>query len=684
MSFEQHLAGLALFLLVAAGPVPLCLASVLTRGNAALQAGPARNLLAVLVGWCVVQALVALALGAVGQFRVSGVAAAEALVLASGTALLARARRTSPGVKPPRPFRLDRPATVSEVLVVGSICALGVALIWRVATQPITEHDSLAYHLPAVATWYQAGSFERLDQWPLFRYYPFTWEAVCALFVIPFGEDFLAALPNLALWAVFGLAIYELGRAAGADRAAGVGTAAIALSLPILVRNVNTMHVDLAVGAFFLAAVAFGARYARQGSPADLGLWFASTGMVAGVKTSGLLYAALALVAIGVLLVLRRGRRQSRPAGRGEVAAGVLGVLAGLAIGGFWYARNWIEAGNPLGAVSVKVWGLTLFPGKYEIEHFRSTSLARVFDIWSPADYHILSDQLREQFGWGLAALAVLGALALPALFVGRKRTGRAPLIGLLALVAATAYLYVLTPYSGDNGLHGGMLHPSIGPSMRYAFPFCGALAAVAAAAATAVRIPGGALAALGIAAIAVRTASLEAALWGLLFLAAWLVVWRIWLKFAARPRGRRVRILTVAAAAGCALGLAAVTFSARAERQRQRLVSYGEIVQFIERETRPDETIGHLLCNQSYLLYGSNLSRRVVFMPVDSHERREWLRCIGALGIDVIAVGPCGRMRRKGWATRDWLEEGGLPVRRVFGRNFSQETFLYRLTPEE
>src|SRR5262249_46407118 len=133
-------------------------------------------------------------------------------------------------------------------------------LVLRIATTPITDFDSLAYHLPVMAKWYQTQRFAMLEEFytTVHRtsYYPHGWEALSALFILPFGEDFVVALPNVVASLLFAVAVYVPALAVGARRVPALAFALLVATAPIVRKHVTTMHVDLALAAYFMAGVA--------------------------------------------------------------------------------------------------------------------------------------------------------------------------------------------------------------------------------------------------------------------------------------------------------------------------------------------------------------------------------------------------------------------------------------------
>jgi hypothetical protein len=473
-----------------------------------------------------------------------------------------------------------------------------------------------------------------------------------------------------------------------------MAAASLALTAPIVGPHVNTMQVDLALVAFVVAALYVGLRYVRLGSGAYLGLFLAAMGLAASVKTSGLIYAALLMLVVVAGRISARAARRAPQDARGsaplfERAAAVLGAWLALYIGGFWYLRNWLEVGNPLGPIAIRLGGLINLPGTYDQDHFRRTTLLSVFQPLSYTDWKILFGQIWEQFSFAMLLFCLLVLAALVSLPLRRRTPAPWPLLGLLAFAGVAWCLHIITPYSGDNGTGGWVVHAGwIGQSLRFAFPFWATTAAAAAVAATMLGVWPVALAGLAVAGIA--TGFLELRMIYLLPVPVAIVFWIVTacLPGWSRARIRSARSRRALSVAIAVLGLVAVTagaFAARQERDRRRRAAYGGIQHYIDKHVRPDEVIGHFMNTQSYLLYGRDLSRRVVYIPLKSLDRNEWLDYLEEQQITVIAVGPFAS-HRQGEARDilEFFEKGPMPVVRVVGSDFSQFTCLYRFAKEQ
>jgi hypothetical protein len=694
VSLAQHVADLCVFLVVVLAPLPLCLSvlwTLLQQSKAAIIAkaaqsqpgqeslasghypdardsavatadeegprGPAHSALVLLACWGITETVVGLVLGLAQHLVITWLIAAELLVLAGGLLALRHARRT--GLAVGRLFVLARPLSMFDVLILGSLACLGVSLLWTLSVQPINEWDSLAYHLPTLASWYQAGRFVRLE--PLSAVtssYPGGWEVLSVLLVMPFREDFLVALPNLAAWVLLGLSVYCMSCEAGARRTAAVGGAALALTVSCVADNVNTIHADIGLGAYFMAAMYFARLSLRKHSVSWVGLSLAALGIAIGAKTSGLAYGVLPLPML-VLFRLAARRRGQRCLGAGRRvgwAVAVAGACCCLLTGGFWYLRNWVELGNPFAPVAVRIAGITVLPGLVQPEELRATTLLAVLQPLSGAYWRSALADARGYLGLSFVGLALLALTAVLALFTGQRVISKRKLLGLLALAAVAGIVHAVTPFSGQHG-----------SNLRYAVPFYGLLAVIAAAGATVTGVPAFAVAGIALIGTLSRLLVLRTSFTLLLFAAGWGAAWalRRIRAGAARRRGMgRAVLLAIVAASAAALVL--VSFVARQKRVGHRSMVYGPILEYIATEVGPEERIGYLASPQSYLFYGTDFRREVVYIPLRSRDRNEWLDYLARNGIAVVGAGPVPS-QSDDREYLDWLGGPEGPLVRVF-----------------
>jgi hypothetical protein len=352
------------------------------------------------------------------------------------------------------PPRLPSPATLvalATAAVATVHFAAGAKL--RLSTG-MTGFDSTWYHGPFAAGFFQGG-----DTWSLHFiapqflawFYPANSEVVDAIGMVAFGRDILSPLLNLG-WIVGCLvAAWCIGRP---YRVApwSLALAAVALSVPALHDQAGEARNDI-VGIFFLLAAVAVALAQRErnsnrrtsetafalGSVVVVGL---AAGMAAGTKLNFLLPSAVLVV--GIALVAPRGRRWRTL---------VVGGLAALAGGCYWYLRNLAHAGNPL--PWVKHLGPVTLPAPEQALGGREghSVLGYLTDgsIWSdwflPGLHHGLTAF------WPLLAVASLAGLFL---CLGRRSDPILRVVATAGLAAGLAWLVAPTSASGPDGMPHG------------------------------------------------------------------------------------------------------------------------------------------------------------------------------------------------------------------------------------
>jgi len=312
-------------------------------------------------------------------------------------------------------------------------------------TTGMTGFDSTWYHAPFAAGFAQSG-----DTWglhfiaPQFLawFYPANAEVVHGVGMLAFGRDLLSPLLNLG-WFVGCLgACWCIGkpyRVAPWSLALG----AVALSLPVLSDQAGEARNDI-VGIFFLlaaAAIAVNARNDRLqlGAVAVAGL---AAGLAAGTKLNFLLPAAV--LVLGLPFALPAGRRRRTL---------LVGALAALAGGGYWYLRNLVHSGNPLpwfdslGPISLPAPDQPL-GGREGHSVLGYLSDGTVWSEWFLPGLH---DGLTLL--WPLLGAAALAGLLLS---LGRRADPALRVTGLVGLAAALAWLVAPTSASGPDGMPRG------------------------------------------------------------------------------------------------------------------------------------------------------------------------------------------------------------------------------------
>jgi hypothetical protein len=744
MLIVQHFWEFLLFLIVLLAPLPLCISLFLSGESEIESFHFSHSLLVMLTCWCLTEVGISLSLGAIGQFNFNALIVAGLSVLIAGLSILLSIQRHrlqlfAQNLRLFQP-RIDR----LEMLVIGSVSFVSVILLERLATRPIVNYDSLWYHLPTIARWYQEGSFVRLDEFThtgdlvtdAISYYPYNWDLLCSLFLMPFREDFLLAFPNLIAWIILGLSIYLIGIRLGAKRFYAMAGSSLVLTLPLLLSHINTLHVDLPFAAFFMVGLYFAILYDQTRSFLSLILFMASLGMLFGIKTSAIGYGAL-LIALLVLIGAKHSfsKKLNRQA-KFSIYLFIFGLFCLFFVGGFWYLRNLIDVGNPLGIIKVQIAGIQLFPGSLDMDSLRQTSLANLFKLTNFSHVTIMGLQALVRLQLPFIAMMLQVILLLPyILFVRQKQIKKEYLIGILLLLLGTGVLYWKTPFSGTNQLIPlGSIKPYIGQQARFAFPFLSILGVGGAVVATTTKTRGSSVAIivvissiLGVVSssffdiIRTETAIKAKGGWAskildsfrtdpgeatrkltdiviganildvVLYLVIYIVVISLlyWFLFSNISRLKFLpnfhRIfgqLKKGMLASVLIGLLiTASFVAREKRDLLRADFFGDIYQYLNTSIDQNDKIGYILSYRSYIFYGKDLDKKVFYTPSKSDNLSQWLDELHQKGINVVAVGPLEA--KMGWQQSKelrWLDTADGVFTHIFGEEAEKDPMLYRL----
>jgi len=685
-AIEWHIFELIKLIIIVSGPIPLCLLFIRQSIIEGDENNYSHYLLSVITLWVVSETGIGLLLGLSGLFNIYALLLIELILLLIGYFLFSRIKKKI------QPFPLQelisrcRNFGNNEIIIIGSLFLVFCLFFWRIIVEPITELDSISYHLPHIVKWYQSGSFEMMEQYPQISRYPFNWEVLCALFVIPFGEDFLVALPNLLAWLMFGLAVYNLSNVLGSNRLYSMAAAALILTLPIIeMDHVNKLHVDLPLAAFFLSGLYFiiynlrsrhpevsGSNLAgTQCSSKGITLVVLSIGMVMGIKTTGLIYGLLLGITFIFLEYANIQQSKTRLVNAIKVyKTSIWSVLSismiFILIGGFWYLKNVIETGNPIGPISIAIGGYEVLAGETNFTYYRDTSLLFNFILSDNTDWKMF---FYEIFQWLNLPffIIVLSVFSLPFLLLkSTKLAIKQETYCVLIILIIAGVIYLVTPCTGLPSVYTGM-------GFRFGFCFIGLLGVVSAVALSVLK-PKAEI----ITAIVVVCCYNVIGNYRFISVAVVIIFIFILLRHILPDRFIVLRkhwvtwLLVISS-----IAMIILSFNMRNVKENKLLKAYGYIYSHISKYIHPNETIGYIGRNRSYLLYGNNLKRKVIYAPSECDSLEQWLEKLHKSGIDVIAYLPEGRDDTT--CELNWLVDPDGTFVRVFGHVGSIDPVLYR-----
>lgn len=277
----------------------------------------------------------------------------------------------------PVPERWGFAATIALGITLAA--AVNFAAV-SVLVPPRIYTDGPIYHLFFAAKWWKAGRIFLIAS-PFGEnaatYFPANGDLLFAGLMTLYGGDRPARVGQAPFLLMASIAAYGIARRVGASAGSAVlATCLFATSLPLILYAFEA-NVDAIFVAGYLAAVAFGLRYALDGGDVrSLILAGLAAGGAWGTKPTATAFLP-PLVLIAVLLVARR------PAS----ARIRLAHLASLAVAilipcGFWFARSLILTGNPLYPMHVEVFGRVMLRGWYRSSAMRMSQFYLPVDDW--------------------------------------------------------------------------------------------------------------------------------------------------------------------------------------------------------------------------------------------------------------------------------------------------------------
>jgi hypothetical protein len=455
MSFGDYLQG-SIELIAVAGAMGY--AAVGLRGRLLPGwAGASARLVEVVLGLSLLVVILEL-VGVVGLYRPGWVLLAALIVGLGIGAPLAPPRAGIP---------LPSPAVAPFGMAVAVAAALLVAAHWAMPTQ--TGLD-IGMYLPNT-TWHNAPFATRFVQdhqvgalhftevlnltvW----FYPQNSELLHSAGVLFLGNDFLSPLINIGWMSLCLLAAWSFARPYGGGPIAVLAITLVLDANMLLLYQPGDAKNDTA-GLFFLLASAAILVNADAQSRAATGV--ARTFHSGGPPLRAVLPNG-ALIVAGLAAGLALGTKLNLLAPFALLTLGVIAVSAGyrwratfvwvassLVTGGFWFARNLVNAGNPLPWIKA---GPLVGPDQADINIRHPNNVAHYL---APPDggviRHHLVPGLHESFGdlWPLVLVAVLGGFLL-AIFRGRTPLIR--MLGIVALLSGIAYLFTPLTAAGPEG----------------------------------------------------------------------------------------------------------------------------------------------------------------------------------------------------------------------------------------
>lgn len=277
--------------------------------------------------------------------------------------------------------------------------------------------DALGYHLPIVHDAMQTQTLRTVPTSVLYvNCYPRLIDVFFVAWRLGLQDETWVELGQLPFTLVGVTSIAALARRAGVSRGLALATGCLWLGLPIVMLQLATAYVDVAVASLCLATFLWASAPLQDRAELVLAV---TAGLLLGSKPSAPPIAAVALLT--VLVRTARARRLRR---------GLVAVLGALAIGAWKYLENLRDHGNPIWPAEVHLGPIAL-PGRIAMAELAASNLpepyrsmgwpARVLASWLTIDSERWVFDMRLG---GFGPLFTLGLLpCVLALAVGAMRS---------------------------------------------------------------------------------------------------------------------------------------------------------------------------------------------------------------------------------------------------------------------
>jgi hypothetical protein len=251
------------------------------------------------------------------------------------------------------------------ILILAVILGFGISKVFINLVNPPFGWDSLNYHFTFAVEWLKHANLNTpitIADDPAPTYYPINGSLVFLWLIWPFKNVFLADLGQLPFFILAFLCVYGISRKIGLEEKLSLFAAGLFLLIPNYFKQLQIAYVDVMVTALFLVCLNF-LLLLNENFSAKLTLAYAiGMGLLFGTKTVALPYCVL--LTVPFLYMLCKNFK--------KINTLIIFLIVVVCLGGFSYLRNFIETGNPLYPLNLKLFGKEIFRGVMDSNIFRA------------------------------------------------------------------------------------------------------------------------------------------------------------------------------------------------------------------------------------------------------------------------------------------------------------------------
>lgn len=330
------------------------------------------------------------------------------------------------------------------IIIFLPLAAFCLVEIYNAIVLPVWEFDSIAYHMPMIRHYAEAGNL-----WDVFysayagpvAYYPASGDLLFLWTVLPFGTDTLVNIPNTLLLPIFALSAYFFARQLKLDKGPSLLFAAFLSYSPVILKEVGTIHVDLFLSLSLVYILLFLHKFITKKNPFHIITTAAALGLFIGTKYLAVPFALLP-TAIFIYYIIKNFKKSQL-----KYVLAALGIS--ILTGAFWYIRNWVVAKNPL--FPAEFLGFTGY--KDLTEHIKTLSLTYNFHTMGLEQLQAYTERYFFRTGAGALLIPIAFLSLITGLISKKLRAKLNPRLGTLFVISIPLffYLYLSAPYTYND-----------------------------------------------------------------------------------------------------------------------------------------------------------------------------------------------------------------------------------------
>ncbi|MBN1900397.1 hypothetical protein JW926_03615 [Candidatus Sumerlaeota bacterium] len=284
--------------------------------------------------------------------------------------------------------------------------------------------DAVDYQLVAPVKWYQTRSLDwdgmGAHSWPsLSRVHGFpNTSGIVAYHHLAFTGNLYAGALKQASFALMGLvALYSLSRMLGIRRRLAIIVIYFALFTPEFLLQFSEGYADLAMAGGLVTSLLFLFLFISSGGYKWLVLCCIGTGLVGGIKNTGIIFSFSLFLIISIYLI-----KIKAPMRR---IYGMIALFSAfwLLLAAPWYLHNVIRYANPLYPIEVKFFGHQIFKGPFPVNQYTRAFMEKRTDsyleaIWITYREDSPGISLAQMFAGLGSGFFILGVPALAISFI--------------------------------------------------------------------------------------------------------------------------------------------------------------------------------------------------------------------------------------------------------------------------